>query len=378
MRLRVSVIRNRTRFEKIRKNWCLHSTPKIRSHEHVIFYVRRLSQLKSTWLFQSLCLDQKQHRYHKHNFSPHRYYICNNKDILYKHKSLFLKHWFDNGIILVDQLFNINGFLFTYGEFLEHYKIPVTPRDYAKVFGAISPEVCMLFKHQTRINIQQCSLPNTCIISSYIGNICFSLKSHNSSVRAVFQRDIVFLPYVYSYWNHLTDNIIWKKVWLIPNQYLITNKVKEVSFKIIHRIYPAKYYLVKFKSDIDFSCSVCVSCHETVVHLFWHCPFVKIFWQNVCDFLVQNIDSHFVLFWKYVLFGILENSREKHIHVYMINLILLYAKFHIHKCKFCSKKKLVFFSFRKEMEHYIDTIRFSMKQKVIKTVKVCKRFNFFI
>ncbi len=237
----------------------------------------------------------------------------------------------------MDQLFNINGFLFTYGEFLEQYKIPVTSGDYAKVFGAISPEVCMLFKHQTRMNIQQWSLPN--IISSYIGNICFSLKSHNSSVKALFQRDIAFLPYVYSYWNHLTDNIIWKKVWLIPIHYLIMNKVKEVSFKIIHGNYPAKYYFVKCKSDIDFSCSFCVSCHETVVHLFWHCSFVKTFWQNVCDFIVQNIDSHFVLLWKYVLFGILENSREKHNHVYMINLILLYAKFHIHKCKFSSKKK---------------------------------------
>ncbi len=97
------------------------------------------------------------------------------------------------------------------------------------------------------------------------------------------------------------DNIIWKKVWLILSHYLITNKVKEVSFKIIHRIYPAKYYLVKCKSDIYFSCSFCFSFHETVVYLFWHCPFGKTFWKNVCDFMVQNIDIHFVLFWKHIL-----------------------------------------------------------------------------
>ncbi len=60
-----------------------------------------------------------------------------------------MKHWLDNGILLVDQLFNINGFLFTYGEFLEHYKIHVTPGDYANVFGAISPEVINKNKHPT-------------------------------------------------------------------------------------------------------------------------------------------------------------------------------------------------------------------------------------
>ncbi len=36
---------------------------------------------------------------YKHNFSPRRYYIWNNRDILYKHKSLFLKVWFENNII---------------------------------------------------------------------------------------------------------------------------------------------------------------------------------------------------------------------------------------------------------------------------------------
>ncbi len=48
------------------------------------------------------------------------------------------------------------------------------------------------------------------------------------------------------------------------------------------------------------------------------------------DFIVQNIDNHFVLLWKYVL---LENIKEKHSHIYMIHLFFLHAKFHIHKCK---------------------------------------------
>ena len=31
----------------------------------------------------------------KHNFSPHRYFIWNNQDIVYKRKSLFLSNWFE-------------------------------------------------------------------------------------------------------------------------------------------------------------------------------------------------------------------------------------------------------------------------------------------
>jgi len=110
---------------------------------------------------------------------------------------------------------------------------------------------------------------------------------------------------------------------------------------LIHRIYPVKQYFIKFKSDIDVNCAFCDSCPETVVHLFWHCPFVRPFWQNVCDFITRNIEDQFMLLWKHILFGIWENSRIKHNQIYLINFILSMAKLYVHKCKFSCKKKLI-------------------------------------
>lgn len=152
---------------------------------------------------------------YKHNFSPHRYYIWNNKDILFKRKSLFLDYWFKNGLILVDQLFNSNGFLFSYEEFLSFYKIPVPPKDYVKVFDAVSSKICTLYRHQQRINTHLWSLPN--VLDTYVGRICLYSKSNNKCVRMLFQDNIVSIPYVHSFWNRFTDGIVWKKVWLLPN-----------------------------------------------------------------------------------------------------------------------------------------------------------------
>ena len=88
----------------------------------------------------------------------------------------------------------------------------------------------------------------------------------------MFQRDITTIPY----WNRFVNDIVWKNVWLLPNLYLVTNKVKEISFKLIHKCYPAKSYIKKiFKKDIDVVCTFCNECEETVEHLFWHCPIVK-------------------------------------------------------------------------------------------------------
>ena len=58
----------------------------------------------------------------KHNFSTNKNYIWNNKDILFKHKSLFIDYWFNNNIIFVDQLFNRDGCPYSYNEFLENTK----------------------------------------------------------------------------------------------------------------------------------------------------------------------------------------------------------------------------------------------------------------
>ena len=65
---------------------------------------------------------------YKHNFSPHRCFIWNNRLIKFKNKSLFYKTWFDNNIILVSQLLNDNGSLLNYSEFLHTFGIPITPR----------------------------------------------------------------------------------------------------------------------------------------------------------------------------------------------------------------------------------------------------------
>lgn len=61
-----------------------------------------------------------------HNFSSHKYFIWNNQDIKFKNKSLFIERWVENNILLVSQLLNDNGQLFTYEEFLSVYGFPAS------------------------------------------------------------------------------------------------------------------------------------------------------------------------------------------------------------------------------------------------------------
>ncbi len=66
----------------------------------------------------------------------------------------------------------------------------------------------------------------------------------------------ISVPYVISYWNGLVSDIPWKKVWSLPHKYLITNKMREIAFKLIHRIYPDKCSLKRLKGIVHFEIKI--------------------------------------------------------------------------------------------------------------------------
>ncbi len=98
---------------------------------------------------------------------------------------------------------------------------------------------------------------------------------------------------------------------MLPHTYLLTNKVN-------NKLYPAKHYMKKFKSEISSSCSFCDDSVETV-RLFWHCPFTKTFWQDVLRFIrvtfIMNVFCYGRM-WYWVLLSMnnLKGNRCKYLN----------------------------------------------------------------
>uniref|UniRef100_A0A9J8ACX2 Reverse transcriptase domain-containing protein n=1 Tax=Cyprinus carpio carpio TaxID=630221 RepID=A0A9J8ACX2_CYPCA len=307
---------------------------------------------------------------YKHNFSPHYYYIWNNCNILYKHKSIFLKTWFDEGILVVGQLLNYQGYLMTYDEFLSYFNLPVSPKEFASVIGAISLSVvslCRGISYSKRVSLLQ-------VADTICGKVCFSTSKNNKAIRSLFQKELVSKPHVISYWSRFIGTINWNKVWLLPNKYIITNKVKEISFKILHKFYPAKHFLSKFNKDIDVNCSFCFLQPETVPHIFWHCQYTKRLWWEVSKFINNKLECNFLLLYEHVIFGFLQYEKSMEREAYIINLLIILVKFHIHRCKFTNQKP--FFSVvLKELENYMVSIKDSTNKKAVKTMYLLNTFK---
>ena len=156
-------------------------------------------------------------------------------------------------------------------------------------------------------------------------------------------------------------------MWLII--LILTDKFREISFKLLHRFYPAKVFLKRFKSDIDTSCSFCGDPNETDMHIFWDCPHTQLFWIEFSNVINRSVLQGFSLLFKDVLFGFFNIQKDKINEYFIINLLWLLAKFHIHHSKFTHQNPL-YIVFEKEVQQYVQTISSSKNLKAIKTINL--------
>ncbi len=116
----------------------------------------------------------------------------------------------------------------------------------------------MLFKgYNSALTSSEMPLPDP--VDTYVGGICFkSTLKNNRNIRFLFLNDYVSTPQAVSKCNRSVENILCKKVWTLPNRYLLVNKVKEIYFKLIHQYYyPVKTFVTDHSkvTVVVFVCS---------------------------------------------------------------------------------------------------------------------------
>lgn len=171
-------------------------------------------------------------------------------------------------------------------------------------------------------------------------------------------------PAANSYWNSLYGEINWRGAWLVGEKLLIHNKVKEISYKICHNLYPAKKTLERFKLNIDYNCDFCQTEPETIIHLFYQCSYSKNLWTHIQN-LIHNKTGHRIgLQESHILFHF-ENPSIPHDLSLLLQTIIMLGKFHIHKTKWAKKKPNGKY-FENELKQYFNTITTSSNNKAIK------------
>ena len=187
-------------------------------------------------------------------------------------------------------------------------------------------------------------------------------------------RPIVSKPAAVFYWNNIYNDIDWKNTWILSRKIFITNKVREVTFKLLHRCYPVKNRLVKYNINIDTFCSFCGNMDETICHLFWECTYSHVFWIDLNNFINNKIAPSCKLNIKHVLFGLSQIEERNPEKNYIINLLLIFAKFHIHCTKFAHQRPNIIV-FKALFLSYLGSLKNCMNSKASKTRRLCEEYN---
>ncbi len=74
----------------------------------------------------------------------------------------------------------------------------------------------------------------------------------------------------------------------------------------------------------------------------WSLSIYKDMLARCCKFIRSNVYNDCILFGKDVELGFMEYEESKRKQFYVVNLILLLAKFHIHRCKYSNSRPHVF------------------------------------
>ncbi len=100
---------------------------------------------------------------------------------------------------------------------------------------------------------------------SAVAGFIFVQSKNDKSICSLFLKEVATKSCSIAYWSKFVNTFQWESVWLLPHKFvLVTDKVKYISFKIIHKFYPVKHFLSTFKKDIDvFTFSVIVVMWKT-------------------------------------------------------------------------------------------------------------------
>ena len=155
-----------------------------------------------------------------HNFSPHKEILWNNANITIRNKSIYKDEWIERNICFVADLFNDNGNIYSYEDFMRLKHFPIKYKEFKSVVNAIPAGMVQLFKsnlaYRTTIDVQ---LPTLTVGGKDITHKTCT----NKHIRSIVQGQSKFSPRGKFYWDSQFNNISWCKAWLSPFQFCISN-----------------------------------------------------------------------------------------------------------------------------------------------------------
>ena len=274
----------------------------------------------------------------KTNIFPYgEFLLWNNKAITIENSSVFWRAWFKRKIIYVQDVLNAEGNFLTLKEFQNKFKIKTNFLYYLQLIAAIPLD---LKKKAATIEIPSQEGLNTAkLSSSAIATPDLSEMRCKNYYKILSGNGITEPTGIKNWKNNFPDYFTdWEKKFSFIYKSTNDNKLRQFSFRLLHRITTTKKELFKFRLVEDEACTLCLL-PDSIEHTFLDCTVTTAFYSKAISWFNHENDTHITLSSKQVTFN--DIPRLTHLTYYprrRLHLFVITLKQYIYACKCLDKK----------------------------------------
>ena len=247
-------------------------------------------------------------------------FIFCNKNIIINNQTVLYRNWVQNDVKQIYQLLLDNGNYMDYDTFVNTF--PNVRTNFLQFNGLIRA----IKQYQNTVNFVK---NDKNILEEPVGWRKL-LRGNKKEIKESLKLKQTYNPSK-TKWNNQYDNLNWAKIYWKCNKTSADVKLKWFQLRLLYRILPTNRLLYIKNIKENSVCNFCNHDEQTIYHLFWECPIVQQFWNDVNqNFIVKLPHAQSFRFSdELILFGTKDN-------VYTdkpIDLLILTAKYYIYANK---------------------------------------------
>lgn len=269
--------------------------------------------------------------------------IWYNKNIKIGNKSLFYEQWFKKKILLISDILDENGIIYSSAELKTKFDLKINFLNHASLHKAIKGAM-------KNLNIKPGSENPKPIIPSNIVPFCSSKKGTKPMYNILCKGQVI--PFGQCKWgkHFVINDYQWKKIYDIPFQCTKSSKLLWLQYRINQFILTTNTTLYKYGKKDTKLCSFCNLEDETIKHLMWDCTksqeLLSIFENHCLDNSAHYATNSFT----FLLGNLAPDAKEE-------NIISMVIKSYIYR-KRCLNETLTIQGLLSDIRTHLTTVKY--------------------
>ena len=227
-------------------------------------------------------------------------------------KTVFYKACVSKGILRIKDILNVHDNVLSFQDLQDSFDVRCTFLDFGGLLAAIPKDRKNAISqgNQSHTNEPKVTKLTVGNVSAKYARLLFAEKSFCPPLIESYLREQTFTP---------------SAVYELPFKNTMENKLR-FQFKLIHNILPTSQRLWKMNVESSPKSEQCEVPCETISHIFYECPAIKIFWEKVIDLWNRKRSENINPNPTEVLYGYKPESNTFH----SFNHYLLIARYYVY------------------------------------------------